>query len=469
MLPSHVKSLRDGLGDASNCLGRYLWGAEATISLSDVLMGTSLGGRLSQLCGRSVLIATRDQLSAALSLIELDGVARRLTICPSDISYEHFPSIIASAEVDAIVSDNDELRRRGIVVDSHVTANVTLEPAVHSLNSSNTTEWIILTSGTTGAPKLLIHSLSSLTAAIEREKNESRATPAVWGTFYDIRRYGGLQIFLRSVLGNGSLVLSSVDEPLGTFLTRLGSHGVTFVSGTPSHWRRALMSPFAHEIAPRYVRLSGEIADQAILDNLRNFYPKARIGHAYASTEAGVAFEVTDGLEGFPASIIGADGPVELKVEGGALKIRSAGIAEGYLSKEPLPFADAYGFADTADIVQLCGDRYYFLGRRSGVINVGGLKVHPEEVEAAINRHPKVRVSRVRARKNPITGSIVVADVVLREQLSPIDGAEQKAIVTREIIQICQKRLARHKVPTTIYFVPNLDISESGKLARHNA
>ena len=70
-------------------------------------------------------------------------------------------------------------------------------------------------------------------------------------------------------------------------------------------------------IAPRYVRLSGEIADQAVLDSLKARFPDAAIGHAYASTEAGVGFEVTDGLEGFPASFIGRPGPVEMKVVGG--------------------------------------------------------------------------------------------------------------------------------------------------------
>ncbi len=70
--------------------------------------------------------------------------------------------------------------------------------------------------------------------------------------------------------------------------------GVTHLTGTPSHWRRALMSPAIARIAPRYVRLSGEIADQAVLDRLKVQFPDAAIGHAYASTEAGVGFEVTD-------------------------------------------------------------------------------------------------------------------------------------------------------------------------------
>src|SRR5262249_6292853 len=152
---------------------------------------------------------------------------------------------------------------------------------------------------TTGAPKMVAHSFASLTAPIIGSPRQEGGV--VWGTFYDIRRYGGLQIFLRALLGGGSLSLSSAGEPAGGFLVRLGSHGATHVSGTPSHWRRALMSPHARAIAPRYVRLSGEIADQGILNALRTFYPQARVGHAFASTEAGVGFEVNDGQEGFPA------------------------------------------------------------------------------------------------------------------------------------------------------------------------
>ena len=70
-------------------------------------------------------------------------------------------------------------------------------------------------------------------------------------------------------------------------------------------------------------------------------------------------------------------------------------------------------------MVELRGDRYHFVGRRGGVINVGGLKVHPEEIEAVINRHPAVRMSLVRGRRNPITGAIVVAEVVLQRPARP--------------------------------------------------
>ena len=146
-------------------------------------------------------------------------------------------------------------------------------------------------------PKIVVHSLASLVGAIRNDAN--RENPVIWGTFYDIRRYGGLQIFLRTLLGNASFVISGVDKSLGHCLDRLGARAATHILGTPSHWRRVLMSPSAHAIAPRYIRLSGEIADQAILNRLRSFYPGAGITHAFASTEAGVDLRSMMASKGF--------------------------------------------------------------------------------------------------------------------------------------------------------------------------
>ena len=114
---------------------------------------------------------------------------------------------------------------------------------------------------------------------------------------------------------------------------------------------------------------------------------------------------------------------------------------------------------------ELRGERYYFVGRRGGIINIGGLKVHPEEIEAVINRHPEVRMSRARSRRSPITGGIVVADVILA------DGCDTSLSesIRAEIFAACKAQLASHKVPVMIKFVPSLDITAAGKLARHDA
>jgi acyl-coenzyme A synthetase/AMP-(fatty) acid ligase len=179
---------------------------------------------------------------------------------------------------------------------------------------------------------------------------------------------------------------------------------------------------------------------------------------------------VNDGREGFPADLIGPGrGEVEMKVLHGTLRIRSVRTASRYVGEAAAPLMDADGFVDTGDIVELRGDRYHFIGRQGGIINVGGLKVHPEEVEAVINRHPAVRMSLVRSRKNPITGAIVVADVVLRSDPDGGQASAEPAAVKREILQACQAALPEHKVPAAIKFVPSLEVAATGKLMRRNA
>jgi acyl-coenzyme A synthetase/AMP-(fatty) acid ligase len=467
-LPHGLTSLRDAIGSAPDCTSdRFLWSAAASVSLGSLQRGTSLGGRLPELSGRSVLLATRDQLATALALIELDGTAGRLIICPPDLPSEHLPSVIAKCGVDAIVSDRETDERSDVGVPLRVVCGPSLAPAADRQAALRPTEWVLLTSGTTGAPKMILHNLNTLTPHIHRGQNDP--SDVVWGTFYDIRRYGGLQIFLRAILGGGSFVLSGPAESVGDYLLRLGAHAATHISGTPSHWRRALMSPHARAIGPRYVRLSGEIADQAILNALRSYYSPAAVAHAFASTEAGVGFEVTDGLEGFPASLVGAHGKAEIRIDNGSLRIRSPQTALRYLDGEHGALADSEGFVDTGDAVERREDRYYFLGRRNGVVNVGGLKVYPEEVEAVINRHPAVQMSLVRPRANSILGSLVTADVVLKGEPDPGGASRQIAECQREILQICRDSLAPHKIPATIRCVPALDVTAAGKLARPHA
>ncbi len=174
-----------------------------------------------------------------------------------------------------------------------------------------------------------------------------------------------------------------------------------------------------------------------------------------------------DGIAGFPASYVEVvrDG-VEMKVEDGSLRIRSPRTAQRYIGTDA-PLADKDGFVDNGDMVERHGDRYVFAGRRGGIINIGGLKVHPEEIEAVINRHPQVRMSLVRSKRSPITGSVVIADVVLKDVV-PKSGSDNGALeeLKGDILTLCRDALPRHKVPAAISIVPALDVAASGKLAR---
>jgi len=464
-LPSDGRSLWESINAASSPAGR-LYGIDQHIPLADLANATSLGGRLEELRDQSVVVLARDQLTAALALIELDGVARRMVLCPPDLKPEHLPAVMEDAEADACVIDQTGAFGP-LNVPTVVRAGAELTRRELPLRRSRDTEWVLLTSGTTGVPKLVAHSLASLTSALPPSAR-TLVEPLTWSTFYDIRRYGGLQVFLRGVHA-GSLVLSDPSEAVIDFLSRAAAAGVTHISGTPSHWRRALMSGATAAITPRYVRLSGEIADQPILDALRAAYPNATVAHAFASTEAGVAFEVRDGQAGFPSAFIGVPGPVELAIRDETLHIRSAGAAQRYLGTGAEPLRGEDGFVDTGDRVEERAGRYYFMGRRGGVINVGGLKVHPEEVEAVINAHPWVRMSLVRPRRNPITGAVVTAEVVVNDPSGALGAPPTAETLTRELTERCRRSLAPHKVPAMIRIVSTLEVSPSGKLVRPNA
>lgn len=461
MSPREIFTLRDYLGPELK--GRTISDGRRVVSLTDVLAQTCLVGRFDELSNRSVLLAVSDQLISALAMMEIDGVARRMLLCPPDPNADHVQALIDDAEIDAIVTDQPP-RWADFGVYQVVAARAP-ERRGAKIKTERATEWLMLTSGTSGVPKIVGHTLEGLTGAIVAD-GPARGTPPVWATFYDIRRYGGLQIFLRAIIGGGSMVLTEPGEALADHVERLNARGVTHISGTPSHWRKLLMSGAASGFSPRYVRLSGEIADQAVLDGLRRAFPDASIGHAYASTEAGVGFAVNDGLEGFPASLIGEsrDG-VDMKVMDGSLRIRSTRTAHAYVGRDAAALADGDGFVDTGDMIELRGDRYHFVGRRGGIINIGGLKVHPEEIEAVINRHAEVRMSRARSRKSPITGSIVVADVILADGCDASRADE----IRKKIMADCRAQLPSHKVPAMIKFVDALDITTAGKLARTDA
>ena len=368
------RSLR-ALTLAAGSAGRFIADPVTRVTLAGLRDGSALGVGVDALRGRSVLVSTQAQLPTVLAVLELDGVARRLLLCPPDLAAEHLTAIMAEAEVDGAVTDGAGPTLPALAGLVTVPCRSDLgAPAPLRLAEAVETEWVLFTSGTTGRPKMVRHTLQSLTGHL-------LDTPApagvIWSTFYDVRRYGGLSILVRALLAPASMVLSDAAEPAGRFLERAGAAGVTHISGTPSHWRRALMSPSIRALAPRAVRLSGEIADQAILDQLRTAFPGAAVTHAFASTEAGVAFEVTDGLAGFPAAMLDGHGLAALlRVEDDTLRIRSRRIASGYVGQ---PVQDPERFVDTGDLVARRGDRFVFTGRREGVINVGARRCSPKK------------------------------------------------------------------------------------------
>ena len=159
-------SLRDAIDVGGTASTGYLIGAKHRTALGHLLHRSAIPSGVENLRGRSVLIASADPFLVVLALIELDGLARRLTLYPPDLALEYLPYVMCHAEVDVVVSDGSFLSGASIGAAHHALCTPRLVPRVHASQERLPTEWILLTSGTTGRPKMVLHTLASLAGAI---------------------------------------------------------------------------------------------------------------------------------------------------------------------------------------------------------------------------------------------------------------------------------------------------------------
>src|SRR5437773_8137945 len=156
------RSLWSSSSAAGRLADRALWGAGASVTLGELVRGSSLGGRLEELRGRSVLIATSDQLTAALALVELDGVARRLVLGPPDLPSEHLSHIVTTAAVDALVSDGAVPPTSAPGVGVVVPCRPRLAPTDVERPGRPPTAGLPLKFATTSPPKVVVPPLATL-------------------------------------------------------------------------------------------------------------------------------------------------------------------------------------------------------------------------------------------------------------------------------------------------------------------
>jgi acyl-coenzyme A synthetase/AMP-(fatty) acid ligase len=284
------------------------------------------------------------------------------------------------------------------------------------------------TSGTTGKPKWVAHDISDLWDRLDVGKAQAR-----WFLTYHPLSFAGLQVILSALKGPHTLIVPPPNPNVNQMVEQVISHQVTHMSGTPTFWRAFLMALGARDVPLLSITLGGEAVDGFILAALRARFPNAAIRHIYASTETGVVLSVKDGLPGFSAQLLGDN-----------LKLSEAGtlIVDGI---------------DTGDRAEIIDDRVYFQGRLDDLVNIGGVKVFPAQIEAHLQALGFVRDAWVKARPSPITGEILLADVILDP-----DTDDNRMAVKAHMLSL--PRAAR---PAKLNFVDRLDVALGGKKARH--
>ncbi len=329
----------------------------------------------------------------------------------------------------------------------------------------------ILTSGTTGPPKLVAHSWDTL-----RTLRTDRGSRLRWLLVYESGTYAWFQVVTMALFLDGQdLVVPASADPEEVLLFGTAT-GADAISSTPTFWRILLFREPPERIARlplRQITLGGERVDQALLDRLRALFPAARLTHIYASSEVGASIVVSDGREGFPKAWLESEGgpePAASREQGAPTTPRTGEPSparprllvreDRLLVASPYAALGAAGFVDTGDLVEFRGDRVVVVGRAGEtIINVGGLKVSAVEVEQALLEHEQVAWCRVYPRTAPLVGQIVAADVVLRIPEAGEDARQAERALSAHL----HGRVREAAIPRLWKFLEAIPVTEALK------
>lgn len=317
------------------------------------------------------------------------------------------------------------------------------EPADAARPSEPGRLWL-LTSGSTGRPKQIGHTLGSLTT-VGRDQ-----APRRWLCPYSPGTYAWWQVVTLSLSQPGQELVVVDPADLEQWVDAAVEHQVTAASGTPTFWRQTMMRSRDQltEVPLRQISLGGEPVDQAVLDQLGELFPEARISWIYASSEVGASIVVHDGRAGFPVEWLdrnSADRPT-ISVVDDELVITSPYHGEGLT-----------GAVRTGDRVVVADGRVQITGRMdTDEINVGGAKVSAGVVRDVLQSHPAVAWAKVSGRKAPLVGRVVVADLVLAA------GHEASETET-ELLRWSKERLPDYGVPRRFRYLDAIPTKETLK------
>lgn len=318
-----------------------------------------------------------------------------------------------------------------------------MNEVVVSLQKS-TSEITLFTSGTTGQPKKVVHSVQTLSRSV---REGVRYQGQIWAYAYNPTHMAGLQVFLQA-FANQNTLINVFNDNRNDVYAKIVRYQITHISATPTFYR--LLMPF-EEACPSVIRatLGGEKSDNRLYDVVRQIFPNAKINNVYASTEAGTLFAAKGDCFQIPQVIRS-----QFKVVDEELLIHRSLLGQS----ESFKFdGDYYHSGDLIEWVQQDEGVFRFKSRKNELINVGGYKVNPGEVENAINAMDGVRQSLVFGKANSILGNILVAEIQLET------GSMLKELDVRLSLK---DKLQDFKIPRRIKFVESFSLTRTGKLKR---
>ncbi len=305
------------------------------------------------------------------------------------------------------------------------------------LRASNEAGLIILTSGSTGESKAVVHQLSKILTRLNSAKRRSYRTLV----FLKLDHIGGINTVLSVIANGGSLILANNRNPEAV-CELIEKHHVELLPTTPSFLNMLIMSKMyiKYDLSSlKLITYGTEPMHKSTLTALNEIFAGIKIKQTYGLTELGI-LSTKSKHNSSNWMKIGGKG-VKHKIVDNTLRIKCDSSMLGYLNAEDNRCAD--GWYNTNDQVEINGEYIRVLGRKEDIINVGGEKVFPAEIESVLLEIPEVKDVTVRGKKNPIMGYIVEAIFQLKKNIS----TKELMLLIR---QYCENRLEPHKIPRIV-------------------
>ena len=401
----------------------FLIDNDKSYSYDDILQSLNMS---SEYCP---LYKTSDIYSYFVNLIKALAANKPLVLLDSDLN---------PAEIDGIdenlVNVKEEIDKKSYKSMGEIVEDI----------QNSTSEITIFTSGTTGQPKKVLHTVATLTRSV---RTGERYVGQIWAYAYNPTHMAGLQVFFQAFENLNTLV-NVFNKQRSEVYELINKHNITHISATPTFYR--LLLPFEQEYKTVVrVTLGGEKSDTHLYENIKKIFPEAKINNVYASTEAGSLFAAKGDCFQIPEKIRD-----KFEVVDDELLIHKSLLGKSDSFKFE---GDYYHSGDLIEWVDKESGLFRFKSRKNELINVGGYKVNPGEVENILLSIDGVKQVLVYGKANSILGNVLCADIQLEDGVALTDVEIKKAL---------RSQLQDFKIPRRIKFVEQMSLTRTGKLKR---
>ena len=312
---------------------------------------------------------------------------------------------------------------------------------------------ILFSSGTTGEPKAALHNLCFL---LEKFKKPGKSLRTISFLLFD--HIGGFNTLFHTLSNGGQFVLIN-SRDADVVCRMIERYKVELLPTSPTFLNLLLLNKMYEKYdlsSLKIITYGTEPMPQSTLDFLHHIFPNTALKQTYGLSEVGIVSTKSENSDSLWIKI-GGDG-VETKIIDDILYIRTKSAMLGYLNA-PNPF-DGDGWFNTKDKVEQREDGYIkILGRITDIINVGGEKVYPTEVEGVLLKYNGVKDVHVFGEKNPLTGNVVIAEISVSSKNNNKD-------YIKELRSFCVKNMERFKIPAKFILVEHDLYSERFKRKR---